>query len=94
MLLILVDNESEKCCSCGAIQTHKMENQQSQSKIRNLLDLLPPEQKDVVMLRHYFDFSFKEIATMQKISLNTALGRMRYGLINMRKMMAEKQIAL
>ena len=72
----------------------KMELKQSQDKVRKLLDLLPPEQKDVVMLRHYFDFSFKEIAEMQKISINTALGRMRYGLINLRKLIAEKQIAI
>jgi RNA polymerase sigma-70 factor (ECF subfamily) len=48
----------------------------------------------VIILRHYADMSFKEIASMTNCSINTALGRMRYGLINLRKMMMQKQIAL
>jgi RNA polymerase sigma-70 factor (ECF subfamily) len=51
-------------------------------------------QREVIILRHYADLSFKEISTLTKCSINTALGRMRYGLINLRKMMTEKQIAL
>jgi RNA polymerase sigma-70 factor (ECF subfamily) len=67
---------------------------QSYDRIRRMLDLLPEEQREVIILRHYADLSFKEIATLTNCSINTALGRMRYGLINMRKMMTEKQIAL
>ena len=67
---------------------------QSYDRIRRMLDLLPEEQREVIILRHYADLSFKEIATLTNCSINTALGRMRYGLINMRKMMIEKQIAL
>lgn len=67
---------------------------QSYDRIRRMLDLLPEEQREVIILRHYADLSFKEIATLTNCSINTALGRMRYGLINMRKMMVEKQIAL
>jgi RNA polymerase sigma-70 factor (ECF subfamily) len=52
------------------------------------------EQKEVVILRHYADLSFKEIAEITNVSINTALGRMRYALINLRKMQIEKQIAL
>jgi DNA-directed RNA polymerase specialized sigma24 family protein len=48
----------------------------------------------VIILRHYADMSFKEIADITGCSINTALGRMRYGLINLRKMMVHKQIAL
>ncbi|HZW65198.1 MAG TPA: RNA polymerase subunit sigma-24, partial [Hanamia sp.] len=48
----------------------------------------------VIVMRHFADLSFKEIATLTNCSINTALGRMRYGLINLRKMMVEKQIAL
>ena len=59
-----------------------------------MLELLPEEQREVIVLRHYADMSFKEIATITNTSINTALGRMRYGLINLRKMMAEKNIAL
>jgi RNA polymerase sigma factor (sigma-70 family) len=67
---------------------------QSYDRIRRMLDLLPEEQREVIVLRHYADLSFKEIASLTNCSINTALGRMRYGLINMRKMMMEKQIAL
>ncbi|MCW3079529.1 sigma-70 family RNA polymerase sigma factor [Segetibacter sp.] len=67
---------------------------QSHDRIRAILDMLPEEQREVIVLRHYADLSFKEIAKMTNCSINTALGRMRYGLLNMRKIMAEKQIAL
>ncbi|MGI8637423.1 MAG: sigma factor-like helix-turn-helix DNA-binding protein, partial [Segetibacter sp.] len=67
---------------------------QSHDRVRPLLDLLPEEQREVIVLRHYADLSFKEIAEMTNCSINTALGRMRYGLLSMRKMMAEKQMAL
>jgi RNA polymerase sigma factor (sigma-70 family) len=67
---------------------------QSQEKIRKMIDLLPEDQREVIILRNYADLSFKEIAELTNCSINTALGRMRYGLINLRKMMTEKQIAL
>ncbi|PUZ22050.1 RNA polymerase, sigma subunit, ECF family [Chitinophaga costaii] len=67
---------------------------QSHDRVRRMLDLLPEEQREVIILRHYAELSFKEIADLTKVSINTALGRMRYGLINLRKMMTEKQIAL
>jgi RNA polymerase sigma factor (sigma-70 family) len=67
---------------------------QSYDRVRRMLDLLPEEQKEVIVLRHYGDLSFKEIADLTNCSINTALGRMRYGLINLRKMMTERQIAL
>jgi RNA polymerase sigma-70 factor (ECF subfamily) len=71
-----------------------MMKHQSYDRVRRMLDLLPLEQKEVIVLRHYGDLSFKEIADLTNCSINTALGRMRYGLINLRKMMTEKQIAL
>ena len=63
-------------------------------RVRKMVDLLPEDQREVIILRHYADLSFKEIAELTQCSINTALGRMRYGLINLRKMMTEKQIAL
>ncbi|MBI1780231.1 MAG: sigma-70 family RNA polymerase sigma factor [Sphingobacteriales bacterium] len=72
----------------------KMMKRQSYDRVRRMLDLLPEEQREVIILRHYADLSFKEIADLTSCSINTALGRMRYGLINLRKMMVEKQIAL
>ncbi|HOZ77738.1 MAG TPA: sigma-70 family RNA polymerase sigma factor [Ferruginibacter sp.] len=72
----------------------KMMQNQSHDRVRKMIDMLPEDQREVIILRHYADLSFKEIAELTKCSINTALGRMRYGLINMRKMMVEKQIAL
>lgn len=62
--------------------------------VRSLLDELPDDQREVVMLRHYAGLSFREIADQTNVSINTALGRMRYALINIRKMMEEKNISL
>ncbi|MCL6523651.1 MAG: sigma-70 family RNA polymerase sigma factor [Thermoflavifilum sp.] len=67
---------------------------QSHHYVREMLDRLPAEQREVIILRHYAELSFKEIAALTNVSINTALGRMRYGLINLRKMMLEKQICL
>ncbi len=72
----------------------KMMQSQSHDRVRRMIDLLPEDQREVIIMRHYADLSFKEIAELTNCSINTALGRMRYGLINMRKMMVEKQIAL
>jgi RNA polymerase sigma factor (sigma-70 family) len=72
----------------------KMIQDETQERIRLMLNLLPQEQREVIVLRHYADLSFKEIAEITECSINTSLGRMRYGLINMRKLLTEKQIAL
>jgi len=72
----------------------KMMKKQSHNRVKDMLDQLPEDQREVIILRHYADMSFKEIASVTNCSINTALGRMRYGLINLRKMMVQKQIAL
>ncbi len=72
----------------------RMMQRQSHDRVREMLDRLPEDQREVIILRHYAELSFKEIAALTDCSINTALGRMRYGLINLRKMMQEKQIAL
>lgn len=59
---------------------------QTADAIRTLVDKLPVEQREVIVMRHYMDLSFKEIAEQTGVSINTALGRMRYGLINLRKL--------
>lgn len=63
---------------------------QNKNGLRELIKQLPAEQKEVLILRHYGDLSFKEIADVCNCSINTALGRMRYALINLRKMIEEK----
>jgi RNA polymerase sigma factor (sigma-70 family) len=72
----------------------RMMKRQSYDRVREMLERLPEDQREVIVLRHYADMSFKEIASVTNCSINTALGRMRYGLINLRKMMVQKQIAL
>ena len=62
--------------------------------MRSLIEELPYEQKEVVIMRAYYDMSFKEISDMTNVSINTALGRMRYSLINLKKMMEERQIEI
>ena len=69
-------------------------DEQITEDIRKLIDYLPEDQKEVVILRHYAGLSFKEIAEHTNVSINTALGRMRYALINMRKLITEKDICL
>lgn len=72
----------------------KMMQGQSHERVSKMLDMLPADQKEVIVMRHFAELSFKEIANLTDCSINTALGRMRYGLINLRKMMIERQIAL
>lgn len=71
-----------------------MIKEQLHNKVRSLVDQLPPEQREVVVLRHFADMSFKEISQLTRVSINTALGRMRYALINMRKMVNDHELLL
>ncbi|MFT5336905.1 MAG: RNA polymerase sigma factor (sigma-70 family) [Sphingobacteriales bacterium] len=68
--------------------------EQIYADLGGLIEELPDEQKEVVRLRHYNELSFKEIAEKTGVSINTALGRMRYALINLRKIMEEKGVSL
>ena len=72
----------------------EMVHSEMEQTIRNLIDLLPSEQQEVVRLRYYSKLSFQEIAEHTDVSINTALGRMRYALINLRRMIREKNIVL
>ncbi|MDR2937138.1 MAG: sigma-70 family RNA polymerase sigma factor [Rikenellaceae bacterium] len=77
----------------GNVEDHMISNQ-VQKDVRRLVDLLSDEQREVVQMRYYQELSFKEIAEKTGVSINTALGRMRYALINLRKLMEEKQLVL
>ena len=72
----------------------KMVITQIHKEVRHLIDYLPLDQKEVVIMRHYGNMSFKEIAECTNVSINTSLGRMRYALINLRKLIKEKQLVL
>jgi len=67
---------------------------QIHSDVKKLIEFLPKEQRDVLIMRHYNDMSFKEIAEDTNVSINTALGRMRYALINLRRLIEEHNVVL
>lgn len=68
--------------------------EQIHTDVRKLIEQLPKEQKEVLFMRHYADMSFNEIAEQTNVSINTALGRMRYALINLRKLIEKNQMML
>lgn len=72
----------------------RMEKRQTYETIRELIERLPEEQSEVIVLRIYADMSFKQISEITSVSINTALGRMRYGLINLRKMIEDNKLVL
>ncbi|MBQ4525047.1 MAG: sigma-70 family RNA polymerase sigma factor [Bacteroidaceae bacterium] len=72
----------------------QMVNEQVLCDVRRLMDFLPENQREVVYMRFYQDLSFKEIAEITGVSINTSLGRMRYALLNLRRMAEEKDIEL
>ena len=67
---------------------------QIERDVRALVELLPAEQREVVIMRYFSGLSFKDIAEQTNVSINTALGRMRYALINLRRMIKEKNLIL
>jgi RNA polymerase sigma factor (sigma-70 family) len=79
--------------SDGTIEDMLVENQIVQ-EVKLLIEELPEDQKQVILLRHYGGMSFKEIAEQTGVSINTALGRMRYALINLRKIIEQKNLSL
>ncbi len=70
----------------------KMLRDQTHKDLKAMIQLLPDDQKEVLLMRHYADLSFKEIADLTEVSINTALGRMRYALSNLRKMLKTKEM--
>jgi RNA polymerase sigma factor (sigma-70 family) len=70
----------------------KIIKEQIYSDLRRIIDYLPAEQKEVLVMRIYQEYSFKEISEITGVSINTALGRMRYALINLRKIISKKKI--
>lgn len=72
----------------------KMCREQIHNEVRMLIEELPYEQREIIIMRHYADLSFKEIADTTNCSINTALGRMRYALINLRKLIKDKNLVV
>jgi len=96
----VVDNNSEDFDIFDTINItddsieDRLIKEQIHRDVRNLIEYLPDEQKQVLKMRHYMDMSFKDIAEQTDVSINTALGRMRYALINLRKLIEEKKLIL
>ena len=99
----ITNNDNEETCIFDILETEHLETtnvsaniensesiQKNKKIIKQLINKLPTEQKEVLILRMYYDMSFKEIADFSKVSINTSLGRMRYALMNLKKMI-EKQ---
>ncbi len=78
----------------GDMVADAIEKRQVHDSVRKLVEGLPEEQREVIVLRIYADLSFKQISDLTGVSINTALGRMRYALINLRKLIADKQLVL
>ncbi len=79
---------------CEATIEDNMVAEQIRNDVIHLVEQLPPLQKEVLKMRYYQSLSFKEIAELTGVSINTALGRMRYAIINLRRIAAEKEIVL
>ncbi len=88
-----VDLFNNSKLSDGTIED-MMVKEQILSDVKRLIEYLPDNQKEVLVLRYYQDLSFKEIADITGVSINTALGRMRYAILNMRRMAEEKNMIL
>jgi RNA polymerase sigma factor (sigma-70 family) len=78
----------------GDLVADGIEKRQVHESVRKLVEELPEEQREVIVLRIYADLSFKEISELTGVSINTALGRMRYALINLRKIIVDKEMVL
>ena len=77
----------------GTVENRIIESQDTEC-LRSLLNYLPEVQREVVIMKFYEDLSFKEIAEKTGVSINTSLGRMRYALINLRKLIQQHQMSL
>jgi RNA polymerase sigma factor (sigma-70 family) len=93
---VYVNDEGEEISVFNSLaaseEPSQLENSKFRKSIRNLINELPNDQREVVLMRMYYDMSFKEIAEFTDVSINTALGRMRYALFNLKKMIEEKKL--
>lgn len=96
----VINEDGEESCIFDIIPEHTDDLREPQAikqfknAIRSIVNELPKDQKEVVIMRTYYDMSFKEIAEITNVSINTSLGRMRYALINLKKMLEEKNVEM
>lgn len=94
---VYINSEGDEVCVFNnlLIENHSRSAEEKhvlKDKIRNLINQLDADQREVVLLRTYYDMSFKEIAEFTNVSINTALGRMRYALINLKRMIEDQKV--
>lgn len=93
---VYVNDEGEEVSVFNSLaspdEKHNTEFKGMKKDIRNLINKLPDDQREVVLMRIYYDMSFKEISEFTNVSINTALGRMRYALFNLKKMIEEHKL--
>ena len=96
--LVITDSDGNDVLSYIQIAEESREDKliqyQTEQNIKELVKRLPEEQRQVLIMRHWGDLSFKEIADQTGVSINTALGRMRYALNNLRKMMEQQSVKI
>lgn len=97
--IMVRDGDTERSSDVGSYlfdtyRESELSNEQVMKDIRNLVMHLPDVQREVIQMRFYQDMSFKEIAEATGVSINTALGRVRYGIANMKRMAAENHMSL
>lgn len=97
--MVLHDEDAENAMHeiallADSYRESEMVTEQVLKDVRSLMNHLPASQREVVYMRFYQDLSFKEISEMTGVSINTALGRMRYAILNMRRMAQENNISL
>ena len=97
----VVDSEGgrQELVKCGVITTPAHTSlssrlEQIYDDLHHIIEYLPQEQREVLVMRIYQDYSFKEISEITGVSINTALGRMRYALINLRKIIAKHKVVI
>jgi RNA polymerase sigma factor (sigma-70 family) len=93
---VYINDEGEEVSVFNSLASEEEEDSLNKMlfkrNIRNLINELPEDQREVVLMRIYYDMSFKEISEFTHVSINTALGRMRYALINLKKMIEERNM--
>jgi len=85
----IVSYNTEAFNVASPVVAHSISTYESHDKIRNMIEMLPEQQREVITLNHYAGLTFKEIADLMKCSITSALETMRFGLLNLRKQMAE-----
>ena len=96
---VYINEEGEEISAFNTIasennETSNEENYMLKKNIRNLITELPSDQREVLIMRMYYDMSFKEISEFTKVSINTSLGRMRYALLNLKKLINERKMEI